>query len=198
MKALLMKDLYVVNKQLRLYLLILVVFIAFNRDFGSIFLPVWCSMLPYTSIAYDEQSKWDTLAGMMPYSIRDLVLSKYVFGWICVAAVTAIMAVIQLALALAGVSGGPDFLMILIGLCTSASVMAVSLPAIFRFGVERGRMFMFLFIFLVCGAAGAASFVTEELPASIAAVKFLLPAVPLVLTAVSVPLSMKFYARRRR
>ena len=57
MKALLIKDLYVVNKQLRLYLLILVVFITFNRDFGSIFLPVWCSMLPYTSIAYDEQSK---------------------------------------------------------------------------------------------------------------------------------------------
>ena len=28
--------------------------------------------------------------------------------------------------------------------------------------------------------------------------KFLLPVVPLVLTAVSVPLSMKFYAQRRR
>ena len=121
MKALLIKDLYVVNKQLRLYLLILVVFIAFNRDFGSIFLPVWCSMLPYTSIAYDEQSKWDTLAGMMPYSIRDLVLSKYIFGWICVAAMTVVMVIVQWALALAGFSGGPDFLMILVGLCASAS-----------------------------------------------------------------------------
>lgn len=198
MKALLMKDLYMVNKQLRLYLLILVVFIAFNRDFGSIFLPVWCSMLPYTSIAYDEQSKWDTLAGMMPYSIRDLVLSKYMFGWICVAAITVIMVIVQWALALAGFSGGPDFLLILVGLCTSVSVMAVSLPGIFRFGVERGRMFMFLFIFLVCGSAGAASFFVEDMPASISAVKFLLPAVPLVLTAVSVPLSMKFYALRRR
>ena len=198
MKALLIKDLYVVNKQLRLYLLILVVFIAFNRDFGSIFLPVWCSMLPYTSIAYDEQSKWDTLAGMMPYSIRDLVLSKYIFGWICVAAMRVGMVIVQWALALAGFSGGPDFLMILVGLCASASIMAVSLPGIFRFGVERGRMFMFLFIFLICGAAGTASYFVEEMPATISAVKFLLPVVPLVLTAVSVPLSMKFYARRRR
>lgn len=197
MSALLTKDFYTINKQLKMYLLVLVVFIAFNREFGAVFLPVWCSMLPYTSIAYDEQSKWDQLAAMMPYSIRDLVLSKYVFGWICVAVITLIMTAVQIVLSLVSSFAGPDYISILLGVCVAFSVMSCSLPAIFRFGVERGRMLMFLLIFVACGGAGGVIFVVEGLPKLVPTLLTLMPAAALVLTLISVPLSMKAYAKRQ-
>lgn len=198
MGALLKKDFYTLNNQLRIYLLILVVFIAFNREFGAIFLPAWCSMLPYTSIAYDEQSKWDQLAAMMPYSVRDLVLSKYVFGWICVAVITLMMTVFQMVFSLAGFFEGPDCTAILLGVCVAISVMSFSLPVIFRFGVERGRMLMFLLIFAVCGGAGGVIFMVEEISNLVPMLLMGAPVLALALTVISVPLSMKAYAKRRQ
>ena len=198
MGALLIKDFYTLNKQLRLYILILVAFVAFNQEFSAVFLPVWCSMLPYTSIAYDEQSKWDNLAGMMPYSIRALVLSKYVFGWICVAVITLLMVAFQIVLSLAGPFQGPDYASIAIGVCIGACVMACSLPAIFRFGVERGRMLMFLLIFVVCGSAGGIVFVADKVPVAVPVLLMGAPVLALALSLLSVPLSMKAYAKRRQ
>lgn len=198
MRALLMKDFYTLNKQLRVYLLILVAFVAFNQEFSAVFLPVWCSMLPYTSIAYDEQSKWDNLAGMMPYSIRDLVLSKYVFGWICVSVITLLMVAFQLVLSVVGPFSRPDYISIALGVSIGACVMACSLPAIFRFGVERGRMLMFLLIVLVCGSAGGAVFVVDKVPVAIPMLLMGAPVLALVLSVLSVPLSMKAYAKRRQ
>ena len=86
MKALLMKDFYTLWRQLRVYLLVMLVISVFNGSFGNIFITIWAALLPYTAMAYDERSKWDQMAAMMPYSTRDIVISKYVLGWLCTAA----------------------------------------------------------------------------------------------------------------
>ena len=83
MRALLMKDCFVLWKQLRLYVVLMLIFTVFNGAFGNVFIVIWAAMLPYTAMAYDERSKWDQMAAMMPYSIRDIVLSKYLLGWVC-------------------------------------------------------------------------------------------------------------------
>ena len=94
MKALLMKDFYTLWRQLRVYLLVMLVISVFNGSFGNIFITIWAALLPYTAMAYDERSKWDQMAAMMPYSTRDIVISKYVLGWLCTAA-AALFAVIH-------------------------------------------------------------------------------------------------------
>ena len=76
MKALLMKDCFVLWKQLRIFIFVMLVITVFNGGFGNVFIVIWAAMLPYTAMAYDERSKWDQLAAMMPYSVRDIVLSK--------------------------------------------------------------------------------------------------------------------------
>lgn len=197
MQALLMKDYYVLFKQMKLIILITVIFTLFNREFGSIFLPVWSSMLPYTSISYDEQSKWDQLANMMPYSVRDLVLEKYLLGWLCMGAMTVFVLVMQGILSLTGLFGTVITpVTVLVGFSCGVCILALSLPAMFWFGVERGRLFMFAFIFAVCMTTGAASFLLEEIT-----FHFLLLIIPLlavVLSAASVPVSMKLYAKRHQ
>ena len=79
-------------------------------------------------------------------------------------------------------------------------VLALTLPLMFRFGVEKGRLVMFLIIFLVCGGAGAVTGITSELSDSGRYLMTLaLPGAALaavILTAVSIPLSLRMYRRR--
>lgn len=205
MKALLMKDCYTLWKQLKIYVFVMLFISLFNGDFGNIFITVWAAMLPYTALAYDERSKWGQLAAMMPYSDKDIVLSKYVLGWLCIGAAAVFALVSQLLQTLLGsplAAFSPlDNLM---GFCTGACILAITLPLMFRFGVERGRLMMFLIIFLVCGSAGALATVTISvdrtaggLSGPFAAIMMILPIAALVLTAVSVPLSIRFYAKRQ-
>ena len=86
--------------------------------------------------------------------------------------------------------------MTLASACIAVLIMDITLPAVFRFGVEKARMTMILLIALVCGSAGAASALVERdvhlgsglLPLAIAAV---------VGTAISVRISMAMWERRK-
>ena len=199
MKALLLKDTYVIWKQMKIFLLIILVFSAIPSGFNSAFAVIYAAMMPYTAMAYDERSKWDQMAAMMPYSTRDIVLGKYVFGWLCIAAAMVLSALFQGLLSFLGASLSLALLAMsaLSGLC----VLAITLPVMFRFGVEKGRLAMFLIIFLVCSTAGGISSITiSEGSGATFAVQNLLLLILLVaavvLTAVSVPLSMRFYRER--
>lgn len=206
MKALIQKDVYVLWKQMKIFIIVMLVIMAGNGSFGSVFVVIWCAMLPYTALAYDERCKWDQLAAMMPYSPRDLVLSKYVLGWLCAGAagvlVLAAQAVIRV-LPLPLETSSP--LAVLISFCASVCTLAITLPLMFRFGVERGRMGMFLMIFLVCGGAGALAAIVDPgsapVPGNMAALlsmaAVLAPIAAAVLTAVSIPLSLRICAARR-
>lgn len=205
MKALVQKDFYVIWKQMRMFVLVLALLSMVNSAFNTVFLVVWCSMLPYTAMAYDERSHWNQLAAMMPYSKWDIVLSKYVLGWLCAGAAGAVVLAVQAVirvLHLPMATGSP--LAVLISFCASASVLAVTLPVMIRFSVERGRMVMFLVIFLVCGAAGALGTISISVDQTAGGIQglfgffmLILPVAAVVLTAVSIPLSMRLYAARR-
>ena len=204
MKALLMKDCYTLWKQLRLFSAIMLLIVLFNGAFGNVFIIVWAAMLPYTAMAYDERSKWDQLAAMMPYSVRDIVLSKYLLGWLCCGTAALFSLLVQLVQTVLGsplAAFSPTDN--LIGFCASLYVLSITLPLMFRFGVERGRLVMFLLIFLVCGTAGALGSITISVDKTAGGIHgpfalfmFILPASAVVLTAVSIPLSMRLYQKR--
>ena len=201
MQALILKDFYVMWKQTRIFLLVILVFSAVPGSFNAVFAVIYSAMLPYTAMAYDERSKWNQLAAMMPYSDRDIVLSKYAFGWLFILAATAASLILQAVFSLvwpAASSASPAAL--LLALCVSVGVLALTLPLMFRFGTERGRLVMFLFIFLVCGSAGAVAGIAPDLDRTPTLFSVLLAAAltAVVLTAASVPLSIRLYRRRRR
>ena len=89
----------------------------------------------------------------------------------------------------------------LLSVCVAVCILDITLPMMFRFGVEKGRLAMFLIIFLVCASAGGIATIEQSsldggfylslslVPAAIAAV---------VLTVVSIPLAIRFYGRRSR
>ena len=199
MSALILKDYYVIFRQMRIFLLLVLVFSCIPGAFYSTFAVVYASMLPYTALAYDERSHWDQMAAMMPYSDRDLVLGKYVFGWLSTAAAAAASFVLQTVLvAVWPGAEGPSVPVILLSVCVAVCILDITLPMMFRFGVEKARLAMFLIIFLVCAGAGAISVIDQSGGPDFGFQMWAPPAVAVVMTAVSVPLSVRFYGRRRR
>ena len=197
MKALILKDTYVIWRQMKYFLILILIFSALPSGFNNAFAVIYTSMLPYTALAYDERSKWDQLAAMMPYSTRDAVLSKYVFGWLCIGGAAVLSGLLQMALSLVVDRVFLPGVMVL-SVLGAVCILAISLPLMFRMGVEKGRLAMFLVIFLVCGAAGAIAHIAESVGSG-TVFAFQGPVLgvtllaALVLTAVSVPLSMRFY-----
>ncbi len=192
MKALVQKDFYVIWKQMKIFVLVLVLLSMVNSAFNTMFLVVWCSMLPYTAMAYDERSHWNQLAAMMPYSKRDIVLSKYVLGWICMAASGVFCLAVQAA---AGIfsGNGPSVLTLLASLCLGIISLDITLPAVLRFGVERGRMIFMVVFFGVVVSIGVLVDVVDELPSLPIPLMALLPLGAAAGTALSIPLSIKLY-----
>jgi ABC-2 type transport system permease protein len=203
MKALLLKDFYVMWKQTRVLLLLILVFSCLPGAFYPTFAVVYAAILPYTAMAYDERSKWGQLAAMLPYADREIVLSKYCFGYLAIAVAAGISLVLQTVLTAVWDRAAENLSplsSILLAICMGVGVLALTLPLMFRFGVEKGRLVMFLIIFLVCGGAGAVTGITSELSDSGRYLMTLaLPGAALaavILTAVSIPLSLRMYRRR--
>lgn len=192
MKALVLKDFYVLWKQMRMIMLILILMSVVGGVFNSVFVTVWCSMLPFTAIAYDERSHWNQLAAMMPYSKRDIVLSKYALGWLSMAAAIVLSLVFQTAAAVF-THEAPALSTWAVSFLGGVMALDFTLPMVFRFGVEKGRWGFMIIVFGVALLGGAAAGMAEELPGVPVPVLALLLLAAAVATAVSIPLSMKLY-----
>ena len=181
MKALILKDTYVIWRQMKYFLVMILLFSALPSGFNNAFAVIY--------------------AAMMPYSARDVVLGKYVFGWLCIGAAAVLSGLLQAVLSLVihrAFLPSVIALSVLGALC----ILAITLPLMFCMGVEKGRLAMFLIIFLVCGGAGAIASIAESMGGGTAfafqgpiLAAMLIAAV--VLNVVSIPLSQKFYQRRQ-
>ena len=200
MKGLLYKDAVTLMKQLKLFLLMILIFAVIPGYNMITFALVYCAMLPFSAMAYDERSKWNRLAAMLPYTDAQLVLCKYILGWLSVLGAMLIAAVAQFAILL--IRGAQaELATMLLTLVVSASasliLLALSLPFLYRFGVERGRMTFIVAI--VAGVVGvtlftnATSFDLSERASS--ALVILTPALAAALNAISVPVSTRLYRK---
>ena len=150
MKGLFIKDVYTLTKQLKLFLVLLLVFALWPGGGMVTFAVIYAGLLPMTAMAYDEQSKWNQLAAMMPYTTFQLVFSKYVLGYFFLLIACVITTVSQGVLAL--LTGGSIEFGIGVTLLAALILVAVSLPLLFRFSVEKGRLaFLLLTVIVAVG-----------------------------------------------
>ena len=179
MIGLLRKDLFVADKSGRLLLVLALVFsvVPGMGSFGSTYAVMLALMMPLTSIAYDERSKWDKYAAMLPYTPGQIVWSKYLLAYFYTVLGGGI---IVLGTFLRGLTtGSADWketmeMTVLMGVAM-LFVMAVGLPVIYRFGSEKGRLAMFVVMGVGVGVALGIVGVLPELPK--------LPTLPLPVTA---------------
>ena len=201
MKALLLKDWYVLRKQAWAYLIIVLVWGAIPSEVLNLLAVVYGAMIPYTAMAYDQRSHWDRFARMLPYSDRTVVLSRYVLGWLCTAVGGAAVLVFQNVLSLFSPRFGCSPWTVLAALCVGLLLLDINVPLMLRYGTEKARWVSKLVIILACASTGALGALVNDAKAATATVLSLTLAGMLVLTiiatAVSILLSLKFYRENR-
>lgn len=208
MKGLLIKDFYSVVSQLKLFVILIIVFALVPGYSMGAFAMVYAALLPVTALAWDEQSKWDGLAKMMPYSKFELVFSKYTVGYISVAAAAALCGAGSFLYSLLPNNepfSTENVLTFMFSGAAALLLLALNLPLMFRVGVEKGRLFFGIMVGAFCAliaivsgiiddGAGIAGFVHSANGAVITAA--MLAAVALI-NAASVALSIKWYGKRK-
>lgn len=148
MKGLLLKDFYTIFKQTKIFLILIVVFSVMPGYNMAAFAIMYASFLPITALAYDERSKWDTLAAMMPYSHRQLLMSKYVLGYCTMAGAAVLAFIVQTFLAATRhrALATEDWMALVMVMCIAVIVQAILLPVMFKVGVEKGRLVFFVLV----------------------------------------------------
>ena len=201
MKALLLKDWYVLRKQAWAYLIIVLVWGAIPREVLNLLAVVYGAMIPYSAMAYDQQSRWNTFARMLPYREKDIVLSRYVLGWLCIAIGGAAVLVFQNVLSLFSPRFGCSPWTVLAALCVGLLLLDINVPLMLRYGTEKARWVSKLVIILACASTGAlGALVNDAKTAAAAVLSLALPgllALTIIATAVSILLSLKFYRENR-
>ena len=157
MKGLLLKDWFTLVKQMKMFLAFIVLFSVMPGTGMTAFAIIYAAMLPMTALAYDERSHWDAFAAMMPYSTFAIVFGKYVLGYLAIlgASLLALAAQSILVLLQHTTVTSEALIVIAVTLLAATLIQSISLPFMFRFGTEKGRIFFLLLmcVFIVSGSA---------------------------------------------
>jgi len=149
MKGLILKDLLILKKQAKIYV-IMIIFFSINalatRNFSFLagMVCMFCAMMPVTALSYDERANWDKYALSMPVSRKDMILSKYLLGIITTG--IGLITLILFQITLFKVTK-ENILITFIIFGISILFLSVLLPIFFKFGVEKGRIVMLLIFF---------------------------------------------------
>lgn len=163
MKSLVLKDLLNIGHNAKSMLFILLVFavalIPFSGVEGYIFVcAILCSMMIVTTFSFDDNSKWTRYAMIMPVSKKELVGGKFVV----LAIFCAVGSLFGLVIGSIGgfvaqkitfdLSGIVELLVLtLLAWAISFIYGSLSIPLVFKFGAEKGRMLLLVSFLIPAG-----------------------------------------------
>ena len=153
MKGLIKKDFYIIKQNMKYILLFLAVFgiIALEGDNILYFIPVFLiTMIFITTFSYDDYNNWDAYAVTLPNGRKNVVKSKYIASITLTVFATLITYI--LSVIIGAINGNLDLSnmtsLILSGLFSVVLIQAIMYPLIFKFGAEKGRIWLFVGVFL--------------------------------------------------
>lgn len=205
MKGLLFKDLFTLRKQGKVYLLLVVFYVFYsmlmkNVSMLSAMLTILCAIAPITTLAYDENCKWDRYALSMPISRKMIVLSKYVFGLLLLLISMAIVTPLSMVVVsyTREMKMMPTFMITLVVNGIAVLFLSVLLPLLFKFGVEKGRLFMFMIFFIPMAIAYLYNKMNLSLPSkeTLKILGYLSPVFLVIILLISITISIKIYEKK--
>lgn len=163
MKSLVLKDLLNIGHNAKSMLFILLVFaialIPFSGVEGYIFVcAILCSMMIVTTFSFDDNSKWTRYAMIMPVSKKELVGGKFIVLTIFCAVgslfglvVGSIGGLISNKITLDLIGIGELLFLTLISWVIALIFGSMSIPLVFKFGAERGRVLLLVSFLIPAG-----------------------------------------------
>lgn len=160
MLGLIKKDLFLIKGNLKLIIIIFVI-LSFNtiveENNNLLFLPSFISTVLFMStFSYDEYNKWNTYAATLPTGRKKIVGAKYIATLLL--NILVFLATIIVSLIIAKTSGNinqQETLYTILGTLVAVIILqSIIYPLIFKFGVEKGRIWLFAGIFGITTVLG--------------------------------------------
>ena len=156
MIGLVLKDLLVLRKTLRSYLLflglyaLLAIMGMFDLSIVTAMIQVMLMMLPIGAFSYDEYAKWDRYALSLPLTRKAIVGARYLFTLLLGLAGSGLGLVICVILSIVE---GPlalteKLLTIMVSLGLGLLVADILLPLCYKLGPERARPYLYAVLFI--------------------------------------------------
>ncbi len=160
MKGLLIKDIKLMKNQKQFFVVMILMgllfMFAYSDPFFSVsYLTIMLSMFCITTLSYDEFDNGGAYLFTLPFSRKDYVKEKYLFGFLLMLAGWA--AVAALAVAACNIRGiayelGDLGIVSLVSITLSICFLSLALPIEIKLGVEKGRIGLTIVIaaFFLC------------------------------------------------
>ena len=160
MKGLIIKDLLSTKNNLTILGIILIIDIimALNGDNSLTFLPPFMSvMMGLSTFSYDEYNKWDAYAITLPKGRENVVKAKYIMTLLLVLSTSLLVLILSCLMSL--ISKGnlniEENLGLMFGsIIGTLLVVALMYPLIFKYGIEKGRLIIFVLVFGIAIGGG--------------------------------------------
>lgn len=148
MRGLILKDILNLKREMYIFVIFIVFYgaMSFTTGDNTMFvyiMALFAMMMPISSVSYDDKAMWDKYALTMPISRKDIVLSKYLLGYIGIAVISVVL-FIYLLVTGGKIEGGILTIAGAIGLCILFE--SITLPIIIKFGSDKARI-----LILLCG-----------------------------------------------
>lgn len=209
MKGFILKDIYLIKGNIKTLLILFIAFaiMTFNNiDFLTVFLPFLCIMICISTFGYDEFNHWDAYALTLPNGRKNVVKSKYVSTIIMIIISMLISAIIS---SIVGIIGDKLDIENLVGNilgsgCAILFIISLMYPLIYKFGAEKGRIFLFVVCFMLSAIVGLAAVGIGKLGLDLTIfiqffVKYLiyiLPVLAILMIVISYFISYRIYQRK--
>lgn len=155
MIGLIWKDILVMRKTLRTYLLFLGFYLAmalvgiFNLSFVVAFIQVIMLMLPISAFSFDEAAKWERYAMALPLSRRTVVGARYLFVLLMLLSAAAFGMAAVVLMSFVNPGDVIEYLAtILVSVGVGIWISDVILPISYKLGPERARPYLYAVVFL--------------------------------------------------
>ncbi len=154
MKSLILKDLYNIGHNAKSMLLILLVFavgliMSSGVESYIISAGVLCSMMIVTTFTFDDNCKWSKYALIMPVCKKDIVKAKFIVlvifctVGVCVGTIFGVSGgLVMRKLVMSMESIVTMLFMAFVGLIVSVIFGSMSIPLVYKFGAEKGRVLL--------------------------------------------------------
>ena len=153
MIGLMIKDVYTMKKQSKMTLLISLFYIIFSiadKNIGFLSFVVMFANLGIllSTFSYDEKSHWEKYSRILPVSYQKIVFSRYAEILIINAAVFAIIMPISFFIRNPDLEILEVLSIIVAVICVSIILLSIIFPIIFKLGMEKARVMIFIIIFI--------------------------------------------------
>ena len=147
------KDLFMIKNSLKFIGIIFIIYLMMaltNTMDVTFLLPFLSVMLMISTFSYDDFNNWNAYAVTLPKGRTNIVRAKYVSTLILLVISTIIVTIISILVSLVNkkpINYSELLLMMSVTMYTTALVLVIMYPIMFKFGVEKGRIAIFILIF---------------------------------------------------